>query len=216
MDWLSNQRIEQTRQSERARFQRWFVPTTLARAYIDRQGRPRAVSEAEFLGWQDQVHGIVEDMLAKLRYHTALMVVAMLVTLATASFIATLLGFTGTARTVMVSVSVVIVEAGLLGLEIHDYWARWQRLRDAIEAAVVGRAPLPFDPERARIPHNWAQTAQYVIAVSIIALYFSSHLYTGLIEAIDWRWMLALVPIAWALHFAGRRHDRAAQERLGR
>jgi hypothetical protein len=216
MGWIANHRIEQTRTSERARFERWFVPTALGLAYIDRQGRPRSVSQAEHQLWQDRAFAIVDKMVVKLEPQAMTLAFAMVATIAAASFAATWLGFTGAARATLVSVAVVIVEGGLLGIEIYDYWHDWHRLRSDIEAAVTGRAPLAVDPDRARIPHNWFQTAQYVIAAGIIAFYFAGHLYVDLIERFDFRYALLLVPLAWGLHFAGRRHDRAAQDRLRR
>lgn len=214
MKLIPDHRMELTRSNERARFERWFVPTAFGRAYIDRQGRARGISEDEYLAWQDQAYDHVEDMVGKIQPRAMAMVAVMLVTIAAAYWVAGQIGFTGTARSVLISVAVLIVEVGLLGIDVYDYWLGWKQQRDEIEAAVAGRAPLPVDPERARIPHNWYMTAQYAIAGFLLALYFSSHVNDQWIERIDWRWVFALVPIAWVLHFAGRRHDRAAQDRL--
>lgn len=42
----------------------------------------------------------------------------------------------------------------------------------------------------------------------MIFLFFFSHLDEGLIERVDWwGWTLLVVPLAWGLHFAGKRYD---------
>lgn len=214
MQLIDDYRLAQLREAERRRFQRWFVPSPLGWAYIDRAGRARGVRDDEFRAWQAAAFLRIEEMLADLPTKAVWTVAALIIIIFGGNIALGALGIDGTARHLSIGIAVVVVEAGLIGIDLYDYWRGWQVQRNAIEAAVVGRAPLPVDPERSRIPRNVFLIAQYVIAGGIMLLYFSSHIDSRLIEWIDWRWGVLLIPIAWGLHFAERRQDEAAQNRL--
>ena len=96
----------------------------------------------------------------------------------------------------------------MIGIEIWDYAAGWRVRRDGIEAAVAARAPLPIDPARLGSGHNWFQTGLFTLVAALVLFAYAAHLDDGLIERTDWRWVFAAIPLAWALHFAAKYHDR--------
>lgn len=213
---LENLKLEQMRAAERARFQRWFVRTGLGWAYVDRQGRPRSVSDDEYAAWQVAAFAHIEDMLGSVPVKAAWSVAALLIILIGGTWMMAALGIDGTARHIALAVATVIVEGGLIGIDLFDYWKGWERLRDRIEVAVTGRAVLAVDPESARIPRNWAYLAQYFIAGPLVLLYFYSHFDRGMLDWFRAEYVFGVALLAWALHFAAQRHDRRAQERMGR
>jgi hypothetical protein len=152
---LDDFRLDQLRQAERRRFQRWFVHTPMGWAYIDRSGRARGVSDDEYRSWQAAAFVRIEEMLADLPAKAVWTVVALITIVFGGNLLLSALGIDGMVRKIAIGVTIVIVEAGLIGIDLYDYWRDWQVQRSGIEAAMAGRAPLPIDPERARIPRNW-------------------------------------------------------------
>lgn len=216
MNFFDERQQERLRQSERARFERWFVPTPLGRAYIDRVGRPRGVREEEYLAWRSAAFERIEQMLDDLPKQAFWAIGGLLLTVGAGMFLCQALGIDGTARTVAISVATVVVELGLVGIDLFDYMRDWRAQRNVIEAAVVGRAPLPLDPEQAQLPRNWFLIGQYAIAGLFLLMYLGMHIDESWVERVDWRWVILIVPLAWGLHFAAQRHDRAAQDRFRR
>jgi hypothetical protein len=216
MRFLDEYKLGQIRDAERARFLRWFVQGPMGWAYIDRSGRPRAVSEAEWSAWRARAYVRIEDMLGSLPTNAAWSIGGLLVVLIVGPILFGALEITGPARHIAMAVAVVGVEAGLIGIDIYDYWRDWHRLRDTIEQSVAGRAPLPIDPEAARIPRNWYYLGQYIVVAPLALLYFYSHFDERIIGWFRIEMFLGLALLAWGLHFAAQRHDRIAQERLRR
>lgn len=214
MALYDEKQIDALRTTERARFARWFVETPMGMAYIDRAGRPRRVSDDELNAWRAVAYERIEAMLADLPRNTWIAISAMAGTAFLAPILFAALGIDGFAQKVGVIVTGVLIEGGLIGLEVHDYFARWRGQRDELEAAVAGRAPLAIDPAKARIPRNWYLMAQYGIGGLLILAFFGMHIDGGLDSKIDWNWIVLTAPILLVLHFAAKRHDRLAQERL--
>jgi hypothetical protein len=213
---IDDRQIDALRQTERARFARWFLPTPLGIAYIDRAGRPRRVSDDEFAAWQAAAFVRIEAMLAELPKNAWIAVSVLVGTALLAPMLLSALGIEGFARKIGSVVAAVLIEGGLIGLEVHDYLARWRQQRDALEAAVVGRAPLPIDPSQARVPRNWYLIGQYAIGALLIFASFGMHFDGGLDSNVNWLWIVLAAPILLVLQFASKRHDRLAQERLRR
>jgi hypothetical protein len=69
---VSETQIAALRKSERERFGRWFVETPYGKAYIDRTGRPRRVTEQELLTWRTAADARIEEMLVDLPKHACL------------------------------------------------------------------------------------------------------------------------------------------------
>jgi hypothetical protein len=206
--------IDALRQTERARFARWFVETPTGTAYIDRAGRPRRVSDDELTAWRAVAYDRIEAMLADLPKNTWIAVAAMVGTVCLAPIIFAAFGFDGFAQKVGVVITGVLIEGGLIGIEVHDYFARWRRQRDEMEAAVAGRAPLAIDPAKARIPRNWYLLGQYGVGGLLLLTSFGMQFDGGLDSKIEWNWIILAAPVLLVLHFAAKRHDRLAQERL--
>jgi hypothetical protein len=211
---IDEKQIDALRQTERARFSRWFVPTPLGMAYIDRQGRPRRVSDDELAVWQAAAYVRIEAMLAELPKNAWTAVGVIVGTAMLGPMLFSALGIGGYAQKVGVIVTGILIESGLIGLEVHDYLARWRAQRDALEAAVAGRAPLPIDPNQARIPRNWYLLGQYAIGVLLILASFGMHFDGGLDSSVNWAWVILAAPILLVLQFASKRHDRVVQQRL--
>jgi hypothetical protein len=211
---IQESQIAALRETERDRFQRWFVETPFGMAYIDRAGRPRRISDDEFTVWRAAAHARIEEMLADLPRNTWIALGAMVGIAIFAPMLFSALGIEGLARKLGIAAAFVLIEGGLLGLEAHGYFARWRQQRATLEAAMAGRAPLAIDPAKARIPRNWFLLAQYWIAALVILAMYAIKVETELLRWVDWNLLILLVPIAWALHFASKRHDRIARERL--
>ncbi len=207
---------EQLRQTEMARFHRWFVRTPMGWAYVDRVGRPRKVSDDEHAAWQAEAAAHVEAIIADANIKLAWAAAGLIAAYVGGTAIMMMLGITGTVRSMGIAACAVLIEAGLIGVDIFDYVRGWRMLRDRVEAAVAGRAPLAVDPDRARIPRNWYHLAQFIVIAPFVLLYFLSHFQPHIVGWFRIEIFYGLVIIAWALHFAARRHDRLAQERLGR
>lgn len=216
MALYDEKQIDALRQTERARFARWFVETPMGMAYIDRGGRPRRVSDDELTAWRAVAHDRIEAMLADLPKTTWIAIAAMIGIAFLAPMLFAALGIDGFAQKVGVIVTGVLIEGGLIGIEVHDYFARWRGQRDELEAAVAGRAPLAIDPAKARIPRNWYLLGQYGVGGLLILASFGMQFDGGLDSAIDWNWIILAAPLLLVLHFAAKRHDRLAQERLRR
>jgi hypothetical protein len=58
-------------------------------------------------------------------------------------------------------------------------------------------APLPIEPGRLGSGHNRFQTASIALVVPVILRAFFSHLDEELIGRNDWRWVFAIIPMAW-------------------
>jgi hypothetical protein len=216
MRFIDDYRREQLRQTELARFHRWFLRTAQGLAYVDRSGRPRKVSDAEHADWlaeaEARVEAIIGDANQKLGWALAGLVAAYV----GGHLIFGALGIGGTARTIGIAVGAVLIEAGLIGVDLCDYWQGWRKLRDRIEAAVVARAPLAVDPERARIPRNCYHLGQFIVIAPFVLLYLYSHFDPRIVQWFRIEIFYGLALTVWILHFAVRRHDRLAQQRLTR
>lgn len=216
MALIDEKQVDALRQTERARFARWFVATPLGMAYIDRAGRPRRVSDDELTAWRADAYVRIEVMLAELPRNVWTAVAVIAGTAIFAPMLFSGIGIGGFAQKVGVVVTGLLIEGGLIGLEARAYFARWRKQRDELEAAVAGRAPLAIDPAKARIPRNWFLLAQYGVAGLLILAYFGMQIDGGLDSKVNWVWIMLAAPVLLALQFASRRHDRMAQERLRR
>lgn len=208
MAFVSDYQQRQMRDTELRRFDRWFVETALGPAYRGRDGRARGVKADEVARWRAGVEAHVDAMIASIPVQAAWGIGALLVIVFFGGWLLDLLAIPKRFHGSAIGLGIFIVEVGLFGIEVWDYVAGWRSRRDAIEDAVRTRAPLPIDPARLGSGHNWFQTASIAAVVPVIFLFFFSHLDEGLIERVDWwGWTLLVVPLAWGLHFAGKRYD---------
>lgn len=208
MPFVSDYQQRQIRDTELRRFDRWFVDTPMGQAYRGRDGRGRSVRADEIARWRADVEAHVDAMIASIPMQAAWGIGALLVIIFFGGWFLDLIAIPQRFHGAAIGLGIFIVEVGLLGIEAWDYIAGWQSRRDAIEAAVRVRAPLPIEPARLGSGHNWFQIASVAVVVPVILLAFFSHLDEGLIERVDWwGWMLLVVPLAWGLHFAGKWYD---------
>ena len=216
MQLFDAKQIDALRTTERARFARWFVETPLGTAYIDRAGRPRRVSDDELAAWRAAAHERIETMLADLPKNAWITAAVIIGTAILGPILFSALGIEGYGKKIGIIVAGILIEGGLIGLEVYDYFARWHQQRQELEIAVAGRAPLAIDPAKARIPRNYYVLGQYGVGVFLILAYFGMHIDGGLDSMIDWHWVVLAAPVLLLLHFAAKRHDRISQERLRR
>ncbi len=216
MQLFDANKIDALRTTERARFARWFVETPMGTAYIDRTGQPRRVSDDELSAWRAAAHARIDSMLADLPKNVWITAAVIIGTAILGPLLFSALGIEGYGKKVGIIVAGILIEGGLIGLEVYDYFARWRQQRDELERAVAGRAPLAIDPTKARIPRNWYLLGQYAVGVLLILAYFGMHIDGGLDSMINWNWVVLAAPILLLLHFAAKRHDRISQERLRR
>lgn len=199
----------QIRDTELRRFDRWFVDTVVGPAYRGRDGRVRGVKPDEVARWRSDVETHVDAMIASAPVQAAWAIGALVVVVFGGGWLLDLLAIPQRFHAPATGLGIFIVEVGLVGIEVWDYIAGWRSRRDAIENLVRMRAPLPIEPARLGSGHNWFQTASIAVVVPVILLAFFSHLDERIIERVDWwGWMLLVVPLAWALHFAGKLYDR--------
>lgn len=214
MALMSDYQKRQLREAELARFDRWFVDTAMGPAYRGRDGRVRSVKPDEVARWRAALETHVEAMIAGVPLQLAWAVGALLVIVIGGDWVLDRLAVPPRFQGPAIGLGVFIVEAGMIGLDALDYIAGWRARRDVIETAVAARAPLPIDPARLGSPHNWFQIALMLLVAPILFLALFSHLDAGLVERIPPIFVIAIVPIAWALHFASKWHDRRAKGRL--
>ena len=207
MALMSDYQKRQIRDTELRRFDRWFVDTPVGPAYRGRDVRGRAVKAAEVARWRAGVEAHVDAMIAGVPLQVAWGIGALLAIVFGGRWLLDMLDIAPRFHAPAIGIGVFIVEVGLFGIEVWDYAAGWRRRRDAIEDAVRARAPLPIDPARLGSGRNWFQIASLAIVAPVILLAFFAHLVEGLIERLDWRWVFAAIPLAWALHFAGKWYD---------
>lgn len=204
---VSDYQQRQIRDSELRRFDRWFIDTAMGPAYRGRDGRGRSVRADEVARWRADVEAHVDAMIASIPVQVAWGIGALLAIVFGGGWLLDLLAIPQRFHGAAIGLGIFIVEVGLLGIEAWDYIAGWRSRRDAVEEAVRARAPLPIEPGRLGSGHNWFQTASIALVVPVILLAFFSHLDEDLIGRIDWRWVFAVIPLAWALHFAGKWYD---------
>lgn len=214
IQFVNAKQVDALRTTERARFARWFVETPMGTAYIDRAGRPRRVSDDELSAWRAAAHARIEAMLADLPKNVWITAAVIIGTAILGPLLFSALGIEGYGKKVGIIVAGILIEGGLIGLEVYDYFARWRQQRDELERAVAGRAPLAIDPTKARIPRNWYLLGQYAVGVLLTLAYFGMHIDGGLDSMMDWNWVVLAAPVLLLLHFAAKRHDRISQERL--
>jgi hypothetical protein len=204
---MSDFQKRQIRDTELRRFDRWFVDTELGRAYRGRDGRVRGVKPDEVVQWRSGVEAHVDAMIASAPLQAAWAIGALIVVVFGGGWLLDLLTIPQRFHAPAIGLGVFVVEVGLIGIEIWDYVAGWRDRRDAIEAAVAARAPLPVDPQRIGSGHNWFQSASWLLIAALVLVAYASHLDEGMIARIDWRWVFAAIPLVWALHFAGKWYD---------
>ncbi|MBD3731210.1 MAG: hypothetical protein IE934_00635 [Sphingopyxis sp.] len=208
MALVSDYQKRQIRETELRRFERWFVDTSMGPAYRGRDGRGRSVRPDEIARWRADLETHVDAMIASIPVQAAWAIGALLAIVFGGGWLLDLMDIPQRFHAAAIGLGVFVVEVGLVGLEIWDYVEGWRNRRDAIEAAVAARAPLPIEPARLGSGTNWFQIASLAVVVPIILLAYASHLDEGLIDRFDWRWAFATIPLAWALHFAGKSYDR--------
>ena len=208
MPFVSDYQQRQIRDTELRRFDRWFVDTAMGPAYRGRDGRGRSVRPDEIARWRADLETHVDAMIASIPVQAAWAIGALLAIVFGGGWLLDLMDIPQRFHAAAIGLGVFVVEVGLIGIEIWDYVEGWRRRRDAIETAVAARAPLPIDPGRLGSGTSWFQIASLAVVVPIILLAYASHLDEGLIERFDWRWAFAAIPLAWALHFAGKWYDR--------
>lgn len=213
MALMSDFQKRQIREGELARFDRWFVVTIMGPAYRDRDGRVRSVKPEEVARWRADVEAHVDATIARAPVQLAWAFGSLVFILAVGGWLLDLLAIAQRFHAPAIALAVFIVEIGTIGIEIWDYVGGWRERRDGIEAAVAARAPLPVDPARLGSPHNWFNIAMLALIAPVILLAMFGHLDEGLIDRVNWGWLVLIVPAAWALHFAGRWHDRRRQGR---
>lgn len=204
---MSDFQKRQIRDTELRRFDRWFVDTELGRAYRGRDGRVRGVKPDEVVQWRSGVEAHVDAMIASAPLQAAWAIGALIVVVFGGGWLLDLLAIPQRFHAPAIGLGVFVVEVGLIGIEIWDYVAGWRDRRDAIEAAVAARAPLPVDPQRIGSGHNWFQSVSWLLIAALVLVAYASHLDEGMIARIDWRWVFAAIPLVWALHFAGKWYD---------
>ncbi len=217
MALISDYQQRQMRDTELRRFDRWFVDTALGPAYRGRDGRGRSVKLEEIARWRAEVEAHVDAMIASIPFQAMWAIGALVTVVFGGGWLLDLLAIPQRFHGPAIGLGVFIVEVGMIGIEIWDYVAGWRVRRDGIEAAVAARAPLPIDPARLGSGHNWFQTASIAVIAPVILLAFASHLDERLIDRVDWwGWILLIGPLAWALHFAGKWHDRRSRDSVRR
>ena len=217
MAFTSYYQQRQIRDGELRRFDRWFVDTTMGPAYRGRDGRVRGVKAEEVARWRADLEQHIDAMIAGLPFQAMWAVGGLLTVVFLGGWLLDLLTIEPRFHGPAIGLAIFIVEAGTIGIEAWDYIGGWRERRDAIEAAVAARAPLPIDPQNVASGHNWYQIGVYVVIAPVILLAMFGHLGgDGMIESIQWGWFLAAVPLAWGLHFAAKWHDRRTKGRLRR
>lgn len=217
MAFMSDYQKHQIRDGELRRFDRWFVETAMGPAYRGRDGRVRGVRAEEVARWRADLEAHIDAMIAGLPVQAMWAVGGLLALVFLGGRLLDTLGIAQHLHGPAIGLAIFIVEAGTVGLETWDYVGGWRGRRDAIEAAVAVRAPLPVDPQNLGSGHNWYQTGVYVVAGLIILVALFGHVGgDAMIESGPWMWLFLLVPIAWGLHFAAKWHDRGAKGRLRR
>lgn len=207
MALISDYQQRQMRDTELRRFDRWFVETGMGPAYRSRDGRARGVTPDEVACWRGEVEAHVDAMIAAIPAQAAWAIGALLIIVFGGGWLLDQLAIAPRYHAPAIGLGAFIVEVGMIGIEIWDYVAGWRTRRDAIEAAVAARAPLPIDPARLGSGHNWLQTAMLVLVAALILFAYASHLDEGLIARTDWRWVFVAIPLAWGLHFASKWYD---------
>jgi len=207
MALISDYQQRQMRDTELRRFDRWFVDTVMGPAYRGRDGRARGVKPDEVARWRGEVEAHVDAMIAAIPVQAMWAIGALLVIVFGGGWLLDLLAIPQRFHAPTIGLGVFIVEIGMIGIEIWDYAAGWRARRDAIEAAVAARAPLPIDPARLGNGHNWFQTIMLALVGALVLFAYAAHLDEGLIERADWRWVFAAIPLAWGLHFASKWYD---------
>lgn len=214
---VSDYQQRQIRDGEIRRFERWFVETAMGPAYRGRDGRLRGVKAEEVARWRGDLEAHIDAMIAGLPVHAMWAIGGLLAVVFLGGWLLDTLAIAPRLHAPAIGLAVFLVEAGTVGIEAWDYVGGWRDRRDAIEAAVVARAPLPVDPRRVGSGHNWFQIAFYGVVASLILIAVFGHVGgETMIERIQWGWFLAAVPLAWGLHFAAKWHDRRAGDRLRR
>ncbi len=217
MAFMSDYQKDQIRDGEIRRFERWFVDTAMGPAYRGRDGRVRGVKAEEVARWRADLEAHIDAMIAGLPVQALWAVGGLLAVVFLGGWLLDLLVIQPRFHGPAIGLAIFIVEAGTVGIEAWDYIGGWRERRDAIEATVAPRAPLPIDPQNLGSGHNWYQNGVYAIAGLVIVLALFGHVAgDGLIESGAWGWLMLLVPIAWGLHFAAKWHDRSAKDRLRR
>ncbi|WP_448140596.1 hypothetical protein [Sphingopyxis fribergensis] len=216
MALMSDFQKRQIRDTELRRFDRWFVDTVMGPAYRGRDGRVRSVKPDEVARWRSEVETHVDAMIASAPVQAAWAIGALVVVVFGGGWLLDMLAIPQRFHAPAIGLGVFVVEVGLIGIEIWDYVAGWRERRDGIETAVAARAPLPIDPQRIGSGHNWFQSASLALVALLILVAYASHLDEGMIARIDWRWVFAAIPLAWALHFVGKWYDGWMKGRLRR
>lgn len=217
MAFMSDYQKDQIRDGEIRRFERWFVETAMGPAYRGRDGRVRGVKAEEVARWRAELEAHIDAMIAGLPIQAMWAVGGLLAVVFLGGWMLDTLGIAQHLHGPAIGLAVFIVEAGTVGIEAWDYVGGWRERRDAIEAAVAARAPLPIDPQNLASGHNWYQIGVYVVVAPLILLAIFGHVGgDGMIESGVWGWLVPLVPVAWGLHFAAKWHDRRTKGRLRR
>ena len=170
MAFTSDYQQRQIRDGELRRFDRWFVETAMGPAYRGRDGRVRGVKADEVARWRADLEAHIDAMIAGLPIHAMWAVGGLLTVVFLGGWLLDLLAIEPRFHGPAIGLAIFIVEAGTIGIEAWDYIGGWRERRDAIEAAVAARAPLPIDPQNIASGHNWYQIGVYVVIAPVILL----------------------------------------------
>lgn len=213
---MSEFQKRQIRDTELGRFDRWFVDTALGPAYRDRDGRARGVKAEEVARWRADLENHVEAMIARIPVQAAWALGGLIVVTMGGRWLLRLFEVPASYHAAVIGLAIFLVEVGTVGIEVRHYVAGWRARRDAIEAAVAGRAPLPIDPRRLGSGRNWFQIAMIALVAAMILVGYAAHADEELLTGPAAYLLVAGVPAAWALHFASKWHDRREKGRLRR
>jgi len=197
--------FEKIRRAERAKIDRWFTVDPAGTVFHTGDGRALWIRVTDAERWRDKAYAIVDDANEVMR---------------DAAKIAGGLAVVG-----VVALSILLMKTSyqpngseeLLVMLVAGAWPAWTtyryyqtlyELRAEITRSLAIGVPLPRDFAAATPRRNTYRTVLATIAPMLLAVLVIAHIYPHIIEMIPAAAYIAIVPIAWALHFAAQAVDR--------
>jgi hypothetical protein len=206
--------FERLRDWEAARIARWFRETEYGLVFYDSKGRALPIAERERRRWQSQAIKQLDHFLAEhARAPLEALLIAILLFAAAGFAIGWLSGFVPLLRQIPPPLA---AAPACLWPTLH--WWRFRRrqaaLRRQFAERLMLRTPLPEAAAAANRRFNIFAGAQ-VVVVEVLIVVGAVTVFRGDPESFDAWPMLALVALAWPLHWAARKVDATHRRKPG-
>jgi hypothetical protein len=204
---VTNFDIEQVKRAERAKVDRWFTEDKAGVVFHVTHTRAVRIPASDAERWRSKGYALVDDNIAAMidtgKISGGISVILVLILVCAQSVMT--IRFGGGAELAL------MLAAGAWPL--MTTLRHFQSLRD-LRAEIAGTlsrgVPLPRDYPGAVARRNLFRLSLTLLICGVVAAMLASYIFPQIIEAIPAGVYFAVVPFAWALHFAARAADRAA------